>query len=161
VAPGSGTSTQYVPVVSSPSMWERGSSNDVLSDIPAHCYQNSFEANPPWSSFYAKAPEILEYWKRVAEKHGCRKYMKLGHKAVEARWDPKAIKWKVKLESMKTGEVVEDESDALITALGSLNQWTWPNIAGTQGFEGKLLHSAAWDQDYDSKVGSRKPILSP
>ncbi len=88
MAPGSGISTQDVPVVSSPSMWERGSSNDVLSDIPAHCYQLSFEANPPWSSFYAKAPEILEYWKRVAEKHGCRKYMKLGHKAVEARWDP-------------------------------------------------------------------------
>ena len=125
---------------------------DILPDIPAHCYQLSFEGNPSWSSFYAKAPEILEYWKRVAEKYDCRKYMKLGHKAVEAKWDDDAAKWRVKLRNMKTGVGFEDESDALITAIGFLNEWKWPQIPGLQGFEGKLLHSAAWDEKYDYTV---------
>ena len=122
------------------------------SDIPAHCYQLSFEANPAWSSFYAKAPEILEYWKSVADKYGCRKYMKLGRKALEARWDEKVSKWAVKLVNVGTREVFEDQADALITAIGALNEWRWPPIPRLHDFEGKLLHSAAWDQNYDYKV---------
>lgn len=78
--------------------------------------------------------------------------MKLGHKALEARWEQKAAKWKVKIEDIRTGEVFEDQADGLITAIGALNQWRWPQIPGLQDFEGKLLHSAAWDQDYDYKV---------
>ncbi|KAF6232532.1 hypothetical protein HO173_009200 [Letharia columbiana] len=118
-------------------------------DIPAHCYQLSFESNPAWTSFYAKAPEILEYWKRVAEKYDCRQYMKLGYKALEARWNEGAAKWRVKLENVKTGVVFEDQGDALITAIGALNEWRWPPIPGLHGFGGKLLHSAAWDESYD------------
>ena len=93
-------------------------------DIPAHCYQLSFESNPAWSSFYARAPEILEYWKRVADKYGIRKYMRLSHKAVEARWDEETSKWVVKVENIKTGEVLEDTADALLTGIGALNEYT-------------------------------------
>ena len=125
----------------------------VSPDIPAHCYQLSFEANPAWTSFYAKGPEILQYWKRVADKYDARKYIKLSHKAVEARWDEEASKWKVKLENTKIGESFEDSSDVLLTGIGVLNEWRWPNIPGLDDFGGKLLHSAAWDKEYDYKVG--------
>ena len=123
-----------------------------MSDIPAHCYQLSFEANTSWSSFYAKAPEILEYWKKLADKYDCRKYMKFGYKAIEARWDEKAAKWRVKLQHVKTGDVFEDSADVLISALGALNEWRWPTIEGLHDFKGELLHSAAWDQTFDYKV---------
>ena len=91
-------------------------------DIPAHCYQLSFESNPAWSTFYAKAPEILEYWKRVADKYGVRKYMKLSHKAMQARWDESTSKWVVTLQNITTGEVFEDTADALFTGIGVLNE---------------------------------------
>ncbi|MCJ1478111.1 hypothetical protein MMC13_006787 [Lambiella insularis] len=120
-------------------------------DIPAHCYQLSFESNPSWSSFYARAPEILAYWKRVVEKYGVRKYMKLSHKAVEARWDEKASKWRVRIENLGSGEVFEDTADALLTGIGVLNEWKWPSIPGIHDFKGKLLHSAQWDRSYDYK----------
>lgn len=29
--------------------------------------------------------------------------------------------------------------------------WKWPNIPGLDTFEGKLMHSAAWDGEYDLK----------
>ncbi|MCJ1255280.1 hypothetical protein MMC24_003096 [Lignoscripta atroalba] len=120
-------------------------------DIPAHCYQLSFESNPAWSTFYASAPEILEYWKRVADKYKIRKYMKLSHKALEARWDEKTSKWTVKMENVKTGEVFEDSADVLMQGIGVLNEWKWPSIPGLQDYQGKLLHSASWDEHFDHK----------
>ncbi|MCJ1292903.1 hypothetical protein MMC34_004456 [Xylographa carneopallida] len=127
-------------------------------DIPAHCYQLSFESNPAWSSFYAKAPEILEYWKRVADKYGIRKYMKLSHKAIQARWDESTSKWVVTIQNITTGEVFQDTADALFTGIGVLNEWKWPSIPGLKDFKGKLLHSAQWDESYDYK-GSNVAVI--
>ena len=78
--------------------------------------------------------------------------MRLGYKALEGRWDEKAAKWRVKLENVNTREIFEDEGDVFISAIGSLNDWRWPQIPGIRDFQGKMLHSAAWDQQYDYKV---------
>lgn len=96
----------------------------------------------------------------MAEKYDCRKYMKLGNKALEARWDEGAAKWRVKLENVKTGEVFDDQGDALITAIGALNEWRWPQIPGLHDFGGKLLHSAAWDESYDYNVSTLQVLDS-
>ena len=78
--------------------------------------------------------------------------MKLSHKAVEARWDDEQKKWRVKLEVVETGQVIEDVGDILMAGLGLLNQWKWPDIPGLHGFKGKLMHSATWDDKFDYKV---------
>ena len=78
--------------------------------------------------------------------------MKFGYRAIEARWDEKAAKWIVKLQHVRTGDVFENSADALISALGALNEWRWPAIEGLHDFKGKLLHSADWDQTFDYKV---------
>ena len=52
--------------------------------------------------------------------------MRLLHKAVEARWDGERCKWAVKIENLETGKVFEDTADALITAIGSLNEYGHP-----------------------------------
>ena len=90
----------------------------------------------------------------MAEKHDCRKDMKLGHKALEARWDESATKWKVKLENVKIGEIFEDRGDSLIIAIGALNEWRWPQVPGLYDYGGKLLHSAAWNKSYDCNVST-------
>jgi len=68
-----------------------------FADIPAHTYQASFEPNKEWSAFYAPAPEIHEYWKRVVHKYGCRKYMKLRQKVLGAKWDEYDAKWRLEV----------------------------------------------------------------
>ncbi|OAL32210.1 hypothetical protein AYO20_07978 [Fonsecaea nubica] len=118
-------------------------------DIPAHAYQLSFESEVHWSKFYADAPEILQYWKRVADKYDVKKYMKFGHKCIEARWNEETSKWHVKFQRLDTGEVVEDVGDVFMTGVGALNEWKWPDIKGLHDFKGKLLHSADWDSSYD------------
>lgn len=62
----------------------------------------------------------------------------------------------------KDGGGVDDSVDVLVSAVGFLSKWKWPDIPGLHDFKGTLCHSAAWDDAFDSK-GKRvgKCILAP
>ena len=122
------------------------------TDIPAHSYQLSFESNVEWSKFYAGAPEILEYWRKVADKYDIRKYMKFNQKCIEARWNEETCKWHAKFQKVGSDEIIEDVGDVFMTGSGVLNEWKWPDIKGLHDFKGKLMHSANWDTSYDVTV---------
>jgi cation diffusion facilitator CzcD-associated flavoprotein CzcO len=117
-------------------------------DIPAHIYQFMWALNPNWSSYYVPADEILRYMHKVIEEHDLRKYVKVQHKVISARWDSATSKWNLVLE-LPNGTTVDDECDFLLNAAGLLNNWKWPDIKGLQSFEGNLTHSAAYDTSID------------
>jgi cation diffusion facilitator CzcD-associated flavoprotein CzcO len=52
---------------------------------------------------------------------------------------------KIKVTNLSTGETFEDAANVLITARGQLNDVSWPNIPGLDKFQGKVMHSGAWD----------------
>ncbi|CAH0034070.1 unnamed protein product [Clonostachys rhizophaga] len=118
-------------------------------DVPAHVYQLSYESSPNWSSFFASASEILEYWKAIAKKYDVRKYMRFRQKCTAARWSETAGKWFVQLQDLATGGSYEDQADVLVTGEGVLNEWKWPSIHGLHSFKGDILHSANWDPNID------------
>ncbi|KAK5054942.1 hypothetical protein LTR69_008510 [Exophiala sideris] len=118
-------------------------------DIPAHTYQATFEPNPDWSRFYASAEEIHRYWKRLASKYGATKYIHLKQEVVEARWDEGSAKWTIRILDLTSDVVYSDTCDVLISGTGALNNWKWPSVPGLQDFQGKLLHSASWDEKWD------------
>ena len=37
----------------------------------------------------------------------------------------------------------------VVSAIGMLNEFTWPDIDGLDSFKGKRIHSARWDWDHD------------
>ena len=78
--------------------------------------------------------------------------MKFGHKVAEARWDDSEAKWSVNVEDISTGKTVHDKADVLITAIGVLNEWRWPDIPGLHSFKGALLHSAGWEATFKPEV---------
>ncbi|KAK5169326.1 uncharacterized protein LTR77_005301 [Saxophila tyrrhenica] len=123
--------------------------NSDLGDIPAHVYQLSWDSNVAWSQFYASGAEILQYWQRVAKKYGVEKYMKFSHAVTGATWDARRAQWKVTVDDTLGGRTIDHEGDILITAIGVLNQWKWPSIPGLKDFQGKLMHTAAWDEEFD------------
>ncbi|GCB21620.1 putative sterigmatocystin biosynthesis monooxygenase stcW [Aspergillus awamori] len=127
-------------------------------DIPAHTYQATFEPNKQWSTFYAAAPEIYQYWKKVADKYGCEKCIKFKQQVVEAVWNEKDGKWQLKVKDLDSDSVYSDQCDVLISATGFLNEWKWPNIPGLHDFKGKLMHSARWDESYDYS-GKRVAVI--
>ncbi|RAK96856.1 flavin-containing monooxygenase [Aspergillus ibericus CBS 121593] len=118
-------------------------------DIPAHTYQATFEPNKEWSTFYATAPEIHKYWGRVRDKYGCARYIKFKQQVVEAVWKEDDSKWVLQIKDLESGSVYPDQCDVLISATGFLNEWKWPNIPGLHEFQGKLMHSARWDESFD------------
>ncbi|PNH31320.1 hypothetical protein VD0002_g6237 [Verticillium dahliae] len=57
--------------------------------------------------------------------------------------------WQVKVQDLKSGLVFEETADLVISAKGGLNQIKWPKIKGIEDYQGKLMHSAAWDESVD------------
>ncbi|TPX30591.1 hypothetical protein SmJEL517_g05874 [Synchytrium microbalum] len=117
-------------------------------DIAAHHYSWSFELNPNWTSSYAGAEEIWRYQDAVADKYDCKKYMKFNTRITDASFDEKAGVWKL-TGTGANGEAITDECEVLVSGMGALNSWKWPDIKGLEDFKGKKMHTAAWDQKYD------------
>lgn len=49
------------------------------------------------------------------------------------------------------GTEFEDQCEILANGSGVLNSYKYPDLPGMDQFEGKLMHSAAWDGTYDLK----------
>lgn len=120
-----------------------------LVHAAAHSYQYTFAPNPHWSSLYAPGKEIQAYLQATAEKFGATRFIKTSHKLESAVWDAATQEWTLQVTNLQTGETFEERCNILITARGQLSNINWPDIAGLDTFKGKIMHSAAWDTDYD------------
>ncbi|EMR70578.1 putative flavin-binding monooxygenase protein [Eutypa lata UCREL1] len=102
---------------------------------------------------YSSAPEILAYFKGVAEKNNLMSYFKLSHRVVGASWNEGDQMWHVRIQrGDDPNDVIEDKANVFINASGVLNKWKWPKITGLEMFKGPMLHSASWDDKVDLKV---------
>ncbi|KAE8413601.1 hypothetical protein BDV36DRAFT_303981 [Aspergillus pseudocaelatus] len=131
--------------------WYENKYPGCACDVPSHAYQLSFESWTGWSHFFSGSQQILEYWKRVAQKYDIRRHIRFRSRCAGARWNDVTGKWFVQIQNMETDEAFEDSADILMTGTGLLNEWKWPNIPGLHKFQGSLLHSARWDENFDSK----------
>ncbi|KAB2573263.1 putative sterigmatocystin biosynthesis monooxygenase stcW [Lasiodiplodia theobromae] len=128
-------------------------------DIPSVLYQYSWAPSAEWSSYYSRAPEILAYFKKVAEDYGLLKYVRLSHTVVGAAWDEGEQQWRVRVQrGADADDVIEDKAHVLVNASGVLNKWKWPAIKGRETFKGPMLHSAAWDDRIDL-AGKRVAVI--
>jgi cation diffusion facilitator CzcD-associated flavoprotein CzcO len=112
-------------------------------DIPATTYSYWFEPNPYWSRLFATGPELKRYADHVADKYDVRRHMRFNTTVEGARWDEEAQLWRVALAG---GESLA--SRYLITATGFLSQPHTPDIPGIAGFDGRVIHTTAWDDSY-------------
>ncbi|MBV9723119.1 MAG: NAD(P)/FAD-dependent oxidoreductase [Mycobacterium sp.] len=113
-------------------------------DVPSTTYSYWFEPNPQWSRFFATGPEVRQYANHVADKYDVRRHMRFNATVESARWDEDAQMWQVALAGGQT--LV---TRFLITATGFLSQPRTPDIPGITGFNGKVVHTTAWDDSYD------------
>jgi cation diffusion facilitator CzcD-associated flavoprotein CzcO len=122
-------------------------------DVPTTTYSYFFEPNPNWSRLFSTGSEIKQYADDVADKYGVRSHMRFNTTVEGARWDEEAKVWRVALAG---GETLSTRY--LITATGFLSQPHTPDIPGITGFEGKVIHTTAWDDGYDL-AGKRIAII--
>lgn len=122
-------------------------------DVPTTTYSYFFEPNPNWSRLFSPGAEIKQYADAVADKYDVRSHMRFNTTVEGARWDEEAKVWHVALAGGQTLS-----TRYLITATGFLSQPHTPDIPGVTGFEGKVIHTTAWDDDYDL-AGRRVAII--
>ena len=106
-------------------------------DIPSPTYSYSFEPNPHWSRLFAPGSELKRYAEHVATKYGLRPLMRFGVTVTGAHW--RDDHWEV---------VAGEETFTaryLVTATGFLSMPKTPDIAGVESFQGKVIHTAAWE----------------
>ncbi|KAK2596341.1 hypothetical protein N8I77_013237 [Diaporthe amygdali] len=128
-------------------------------DIPSVNYQFSWAPSSEWTSFYSGAPEILQYFKDVAEKYDLNKYIRLSHKVVGAYWNEEDQMWHVKIQKGDDPNAfIEDKANIFVNASGVLNKWKWPAIKGRETFKGSMVHSANWDDSVELK-GKRVAVI--
>jgi cation diffusion facilitator CzcD-associated flavoprotein CzcO len=113
-------------------------------DVPTTTYSYFFEPNPNWSRLFSTGAEIKQYADDVADKYDVRSHIRFNTTVESARWDEDAKVWRVALAG---GDTLSGQY--LITATGFLSQPQTPEIPGIESFEGKIVHTAEWDDAYD------------
>jgi cation diffusion facilitator CzcD-associated flavoprotein CzcO len=113
-------------------------------DIPSPTYSYWFEPNPYWSRLFAPGDELKRYADHVADKYDVRRHMRFNIAVESARWDEDAQVWRVLL---RGGETLI--ARFLIAATGFLSQPKNPDIPGIADFDGRVVHTTAWDDSYD------------
>lgn len=99
----------------------------------------------------------------MAHKYGLYKHIRFNSVVDEARWDDASNKWhtivkRFRCKDDEIGDSYTITSDFLISAVGQLSAPKYPAIKGLASFQGKIMHSARWDWDYDIR-GKRVGII--
>jgi 4-hydroxyacetophenone monooxygenase len=126
-------------------------------DNANHMYSYSFEPNHQWPQHFSPQPELLKYFRGVAEKYGLRKNIRFETTVETAAWDESKGLWRVTLIG-PGGKTEVVEANAVISAVGQLNQPRYPDIEGRDSFAGPAFHSSRWRHDVDLK-GKRVAVI--
>lgn len=122
-------------------------------DIPSPTYSYSFAPNPSWSRMFAPGAELKRYAASIADRFDLRRHMRFGEYVERADWDEDRQVWTV---ATRSGETVSGRF--LLTATGFLSQPKLPEIDGIDSFEGKVIHTADWDESFDL-TGKRVAVI--
>ncbi|HEY4116085.1 MAG TPA: NAD(P)/FAD-dependent oxidoreductase [Rhizomicrobium sp.] len=126
-------------------------------DNPNHMYSYSFEPNHAWPQHYSRQEVLLAYFRRVADKYGLRKHIRFETQVTEAAFDEASSRWKVTVRD-KDGREETLEANAVISAVGQLNQPRIPSLQGQEKFKGPAFHTARWRHDVNLS-GKRVAVI--
>ena len=120
--------------------WRENRYPGLSCDVPSRYYSYSFAPNPEWSSWQSPGPEILGYFRGIADRYGLRERIRFGAEVDRAVWEDG--RWRV-----HTTAGDELEAEVLVSATGVLHHPRVPEIEGLDTFAGHAFHSARWDPD--------------
>lgn len=132
--------------------WRDNTYPGAACDIPSLLYSYSFVQNPDWSRAYSGSAEILAYIDSIVERFGLRKFIRFGTNVSGLVFDETAGTWTVRTDG---ADVV---ARTVTIASGPLANASFPAIKGIETYEGRKIHSARWDHDYDL-TGKRVGVI--
>jgi cation diffusion facilitator CzcD-associated flavoprotein CzcO len=125
--------------------WQVNTYPGCMCDVPSHLYSFSFAPNPDWSNTYSPQPEIRDYLHRCADEFLVRSHIITNVEVEAAAWNQDEVGWTI---DTTAGRFT---ASVLISGMGPLTEPKLPDVPGLESFEGKTMHSARWDHEYDLK----------
>lgn len=111
-----------------------------------------------WKSFYATQPEILQYWRDLADKYDLLPHIVFNTAVRDALWDADTEEYLVTLEN-SSNQVQKVTAQVVLSAIGYLSFPRMPNdIPGIETFSGPSFHSSQWQHDVELK-GKRIGVI--
>ncbi|HZN81650.1 MAG TPA: NAD(P)/FAD-dependent oxidoreductase, partial [Mycobacterium sp.] len=105
----------------------------------------------PWTDEKAIAdgPAILQYVHDTADEYCVKPHIRYGHKVVSAEFSTADARWTVRAEH--AGEEVELTCSVLLACSGYYNydEGYTPEFAGSDDFEGTIIHPQHWPEELD------------
>ncbi|MFW0784247.1 NAD(P)/FAD-dependent oxidoreductase [Gordonia sp. CPCC 206044] len=136
--------------------WRDNTYPGAACDVPSQLYSYSFAHNPRWSRSYSHQPEIHDYINGVADKHAIASHTRFGTEVLRAEWREDERRWV--LDTERDGVTEQVRAEILIGAVGPLCEPNLPDIDGFDSYQGKIVHSARWDNDFDF-AGKRVAVI--
>ncbi|KAL2350122.1 hypothetical protein BJ546DRAFT_860976 [Cryomyces antarcticus] len=127
----------------------------LTCDVPIHIYNLPWAPKHDWNRYMASGHEILQYIRDVNARFKLDKHITFDTEVLEANWDGREGKWKLKTDADKNwavkrgGEILKEQCDVLIGAAGTQNTPLKSTIPGLDTFRGPVVHTGAWDESLD------------
>lgn len=126
-------------------------------DTSNFSYSYSFAQQPTWRHQYSTREAVLDYFRRVASELGLRETIRFGTRVVSAVFDEESGRWRLHLRR-RDGSAETVEADAVISAVGQLNEPAYPDVPGRDRFRGPAWHTARWNDEVDL-AGRRVAVI--
>ena len=112
-------------------------------DVANHFYSYSFAQKEDWPQRFSPQGVLLDYFRDCAEEFGVKPHVRFQHEVLAAEFDEARGTWRLRVRTPSGEETLE--ANALISAVGQLNQPKLPELPGMARFRGPAFHSARWD----------------
>ncbi|MQA04914.1 MAG: NAD(P)-binding protein [Streptosporangiales bacterium] len=113
-------------------------------DTSNFAYSYSFAQKSDWPQQFSAQAEIRDYFKDVATTLQLRDRIRFRTEVLAAAYDDESATWQ--LRTRNSAGVEETLTvNAVISAVGQLNEPNYPDLPGMDRYAGVAMHSARWD----------------
>lgn len=116
----------------------------------------------PWDGekSIADGPSILQYIKDTAAIEGIDDHIRFGYRVLRAEWSSDEAFWRVTVENVHTGELVDLTCGFIFSCAGyyRYDRGYQPAFEGMERFQGTIIHPQGWPEDLDY-AGKRVVVI--
>jgi len=116
-------------------------------DVPNHVYAYSNAQKTDWPYYHSTQSELLGYFQQCARDWGVDSLTRFETAVESVTWDNENNEWLLAVNDPSGNS--ELRVNAVVSAVGQLNQPKVPEIAGRDRFQGTSFHTARWPADLD------------
>ncbi|MCR9277024.1 MAG: NAD(P)/FAD-dependent oxidoreductase [Pseudomonadaceae bacterium] len=127
--------------------WHENTYPGCRVDSANHVYSYSFKPKD-WPQHFSNQKVLKQYFSETADEYGLREHIEFQTEVLSARFDEGSGQWQVTTRNAR-GETSTRNADAIISAVGQLNQPQYPDLPGLDSFKGPAFHSARWQHQVD------------